>query len=372
LTPYFLIAFFSGFLLFFSDVFQRSRLAVTGRDFPGDKSFSNLNSIGFLKVGVVFVLACFVGLRASSVGTDTRNYERIFDALQLGIPATEAIQSSPQEPGFAFLMLTVKQLGGDFTSFLIVTSAITVFAIFFGLARVSKNFTLAVLLYILLSPYLEQFNGTRQALAVSLIFLASTFLDRNKQGFATYVGLSILAASFHTSALVAAALIVMFRKWNVTFTKLTWAIILSSATAATIWALPWVGSFASVLNTRYAGYIDGGREAGLGFVLIIAARVVLMLFALHLKPGENDMKYASLAVWGIIWMVLGINSVVISRFSSIFEIFLIVLVPNVMKDRKSSILANFTLLVGSFAYFASHLLYYGDLIPYILESSGTN
>jgi hypothetical protein len=364
LIPYFLIAFFSGFLVFISDVFNRARLALTGGAFAVRKPTSNPNSIGILKFGAIFILVCLAGFRATSVGTDTLTYKRVFDAIQLGIPTIEAIESSPQEPGFAFLMLTVKQFGGDFTSFLFVTSALTVFAVFWGLARVSKNFTLSVLLYILMSAYLEQFNGIRQALAVSIIFLASTFIAKNKKGFATFAGLAILSTSIHTSALVAAALISISLKWKVTFNRLTWAIILSSVAAATIWALPVISDIASGLNSNYRDYIDQGREAGLGFLLIIATRVILILFALSLKPDESDMKYASWAVWAVIWMVLGTQSVVISRLSTYFSIFLVVLLPNVLKDRKASVLGTIVLLVGAIAYFGFYLLNYGDLIPY--------
>lgn len=361
MIPYFIVAVSSSFIVFFSEVFRRTQ---TSARFVAS---SAPKSLGFLKFGAIFLLVCFAGLRSTSVGTDTVSYERLFNSLPLGASTIQVVNSSPQEVGFTLLMLVVKQSGGNFTSLLLICSSITVTAIFWGLARTTKNFTLSIVLYVLLSPYLEQFNGLRQALAVSLIFLASTFLGINKRSVLTFIFITLIATSIHVSSLLAAAFLVIFLNWKVTLSKLFWSIVGVSALAVVVWGFPWIHDLAVSLNSRYSIYLESGREAGFGFFLIIALRLLLVIFAIFLKPSKEDMRFASWSALSIIWMALGTQSVVISRISSYFAIFLIVLLPNVIQVRKSSTSTVFLLVIAATFYFVLYLLNFSDLVPYSIE-----
>ena len=198
---------------------------------------------------------------------------------------------------------------------------------------------------------------------MSLILLAATFLSR-RRGWIVYVALVVLAASFHSSAVVAAILLVVFTRSRVTLRGLIVVGVIAVVLTVTLWASPLMLSVAEVLNPRYSTYIDWHVEAGIGLYLIIAVHVGLLLYAVLLRSGAEDMRYAAWTALGVAWLIIGVQSLVASRISSYFLVFMCVLIPNVMHDRQVKPSHTFALVAVAAVYFGFYVATFSSLVPY--------
>lgn len=314
-------------------------------------------------VAALLLLIGLAGSRAITVGTDTWVYASNFARIPRGVDFSDLMEATSQEVGYAALSYAVRSLGGDFTSLLWAGSAITVLAAYWALKRVSKNFVLALVLYVMVGPYLSHFNTLRQGIAVSVLFLAATFLGK-RRGWVAYVPLAAFATSFHSSAIVAAIMLPIFINWKVTVRRLVLTGALVVALSVALWGSPWLAGIVESFNPDYTVYLSWTAEAGIGLYLLIAARVGLLLYATALRPSEDDMKYAAWATLGVAWLVLGTQSVIVSRLSEYFLVFLCVLIPNVMRDREMPKTHVFAMGLAAAVYFVFYLGNYGALVPY--------
>ncbi|MFJ4044408.1 EpsG family protein [Microbacterium sp. NPDC089987] len=311
----------------------------------------------------IFILTALAGSRAVTVGTDTRVYGWIFDALPKSASISELLKFGTQEAGYTLLSYLVKSQGGSFTTLLWAASAITVTTAYWALRRTSKNFTLALAIFVMLGAYTIQFNTLRQGMAISILFLGATFLGK-RRGWLIYTLLGLLATSFHSSALVATLLLALFYRWHLTISRLWVGAFLVIGLTAALWGSPWLLSIIEAFNPSYAVYVDWKLEAGVGLWLLIVARLALLVYALALRPTEDDMKYATWSALGIAWMIIGSQSLIVSRLSAYFLVFLCVLVPNAMQENKAGKMHVVVLLISGAIFMALNVTNFGDLVPY--------
>ena len=147
-----------------------------------------------------FLLVALAALRAPTVGRDTALFLDVFARLD-GRPLPDALgYSSWVEPGFKLLCWLVG-LFTDNGQWLTVVSAVIIHtAVSVFIYKHVKNVYLGFFLYVTMMIYPMYFNTMRQALAVSVLLFAWGFFKKRK--FHWYVLLVLLAASFHTSALL--------------------------------------------------------------------------------------------------------------------------------------------------------------------------
>lgn len=317
-----------------------------------------------LDLFALFGLIALAGMRAISVGTDTNVYEAIFWSLPPAVDLETAIALIPQEPGYTFVSIFVKSIGGTFTELLWILSAVTVIAAYWALKRTSKNFLFSLSLFILMGFYFLQFNVLRQGVAVSILFLAATFLGR-KRGWMMYLILGSVAITFHMTAIVPFILLPLFSRWKVTWGRLVVTMVVAGFLAVVVWASPWVAAVAESLSPRYTQYLDWHVEAGVGLYLILIVRLGLLLYATRQPMPASDMRYAAWMTLGIGFSVLGTQSVIGSRLDMYFLIFLCVLIPNVMTERRAPAAHTIMILIGASAYFVFYMMNYSDLVPYV-------
>lgn len=142
----------------------------------------------FLFAGCFFVFAFQYGL-----GGDYFAYEAMYNE--------ESNDLNSKEPGFVFLIFLLKSLGfGHQMLYVICATAIYLF-----LAGGIKHYSLSLglptgMLYLLFyyGFFFESTSILRQAIAASIFFYATTFLDRRST--LTFICLTLLAISFHKSA----------------------------------------------------------------------------------------------------------------------------------------------------------------------------
>lgn len=148
-----------------------------------------------------FVLLAFFGaIRAVSVGRDTASFVEVFEKIAGRGFVDTWLFSSWTEPGFRFLCAFLGLFTRNGQWLIALTSVFINFSFSRFIYRYVKNIYLGFFLYITLMLYPFYFSMMRQGLAVSVFLFAYGFL--RKRQYVRYELLVLLAASFHTSALL--------------------------------------------------------------------------------------------------------------------------------------------------------------------------
>lgn len=156
-----------------------------------DKSVKTI--IGYL-IPIV-VVAIVLGGRYKT-GSDWENYKEYYDVL-CNIPLADAFNSS-LEPIYVLLNKFISFFGCGSSVFFAVV-AIIQFSIIYLLFKEDKTIIPYALFIYIISNLSLDVNIVRQSLAMSLVFLASKYVNRNKIKCALLIA---IAVGFHYSALI--------------------------------------------------------------------------------------------------------------------------------------------------------------------------
>ncbi|WP_158253300.1 EpsG family protein [Cryobacterium sp. N19] len=317
---------------------------------------------------VVSVLVAFSALRFE-VGTDYAAYASTFSRIQ---PQywQETLAHSPQEFGYTVMTLALKLVSESPRLLFWVTSILTVVPIYVTIKKKSLDPTLSILLYVLLAFYVAPFNVIRQGMAIGLNFWASTFLEKNKIAFCA---INFVASLFHVSALLIAVIQLLIHRWRPGIRGLSVLLVLGIASAGLVTNVSALSDLVTLLNPRYESYLLE-NATGIGTFLVIAAKLALLSIAVYLTLGSNRSPYITYVAFGVVFLFLGTQALVLARIEGYFSIFLILLLPNALMEGhlapKVRGVVEVLLLVMASVYFAVYLQNYGDLIPYKTIPSG--
>lgn len=145
-------------------------------------------------IGLLFLL----GLHSPELGIDVReSYSKAFAFLNLDfVLSGETIYGF--EKGFVFYTALIKSFSSDFQVYLFITATLIIIPILYLFYKHSSNLMFSIILYATWQLYYFSFSGIRQALAISVIALASHFLINKK--LPIYFILVLIASLIHTSA----------------------------------------------------------------------------------------------------------------------------------------------------------------------------
>jgi hypothetical protein len=326
-------------------------------------------------VAIVVVLVSFSALRYN-VGTDFQIYALNFAQIQ---PEywQYYLARSPLEGGYTVLSIAVRAISADPFAIFWVSSALTVIPAYVGIKKLSRDPTLSIFLFITLAFYVAPFNAIRQGIAVSLVFWASTFIGRKTWLF---ICVSLLATTFHLTALFAAVILLAARRWRPTTAQAVGALIAACGLAVVIR----FGSVKALIDSvvpQYGQYAEA-NAAGVGSYLVLAVKLVLLFVVLHLLVrsdetggSTDDARHAGYVAIGLAFLVIGTQYLVISRMEMYFGIFLIVLIPNAIARQDvspaSRTLKRAAVVIVAIVFFAAYLGNYGELLPYRISLSQT-
>ncbi len=141
-----------------------------------------------------FILLFIGGLRGLNVGTDTANYYKLYN---YGESIFRALKG--YEYLYTYLLYFSWKYVKDYQFLVFVSMFLVLLPLYVVIWRESKNINLSVLMYVLTYSWFFAFNGTRQAIAISLCLLAVSFLYKNKKLFFVFI---LIACLFHTTAII--------------------------------------------------------------------------------------------------------------------------------------------------------------------------
>jgi hypothetical protein len=309
----------------------------------------------------VIALIVFAGARVD-VGTDYPMYESFFRQVD-PTHFSYFFHNSPEEPGFTTGVLWLKMFFSSPQVLFLVTSLVTVGCAALAIRRLSVHFVASLTLFVLLGFYVAPFNILRQGLAVSLTFLAYSYMDKGK---GRWLGLNVLAALMHSSAILAAVLQVLLRRVRPTWFLYGAMLFVSVALAVLVHVAPSAFSFLSIFNDRYLSYLQD-HPSGIGTYLYLLSRFILVALLLVYRPrnGEID-RYIVLAMVGVCLLILGTQAVAIGRLELYFSIYLVVALPRAARElpRPSRALVISGVMAMVTVFYIAYLTKFGNLVPY--------
>lgn len=242
--------------------------------------------------------------------------------------------------------------------------------------KYSVDFKMTILLYIFSTAYFQPYNTVRQAIAVAVLFGASSYLMRH-QNF-KFLICAVIAFLFHPTAAIVATIMIFCRSDFMSGkVKILLFLFAGSGIALkTIWSSV-IDMLVTVGQTKMAAdYADALTEStGInGFhVLVIAIPFMLVLIyknnLLHNEnSSENELNsfYMNCLLFYFGFVVIGMYNPVFTRMGQFFELFLLVLYPELIRKvfEAHKHLMVFLAVLAYFIYFLVVLPRGGNFVPY--------
>ncbi len=155
------------------------------------------------------ILVGLAAMRSTDVGIDVKVYVEPYFYIAKRSTGFKSyiVNASTLEPGYAILNYIGAKFFGNISGIFGLSMIATLVPVYFRLNEMkdSKDRFISFLIYLLLF-YNLSLNLCRQAIAISIIFWGSKFLNTNRIKFILCV---VLAMSFHVSAIIGLALLVI-------------------------------------------------------------------------------------------------------------------------------------------------------------------
>ena len=275
-------------------------------------------------LGTMTCLVVVSGLR-SNIG-DTYFYKHIYEMNDF----TWEYITSQKDIGFGILQMILKRYSEDPQIMLFTTALITNVLIVFVLYKYSRMFELSIFVYITGGLYLVSMNGIRQALAASIIFVATKYLiDGNTKAF---ILITLLASTFHQSALVMIPIyfLVRFKAWS----KATILLLISSVVIVIGFDFFTSILFSAIEDTQYGVYANS-NEGGANIIRVAvnAAPLVIAYFGREkLRQIFPQSDYiVNMSILSLVFMVISTQNWIFARFTIYFNLYQLILISWVVK-----------------------------------------
>lgn len=328
-------------------------------------------------VGVLLLILIMGGLRFE-VGTDWFSYLDIYDSMSPGYSADEY----REETGFLWLVVAFKLIGASYSQFIFGIFLLS-FSIKVVVAqRLKADLPVVLCVYFYSIFLIYDVNGLRQGLAMSLIFLSSTYVIRNQ--WFRFIATVLIASLIHTAAIAALALYFMAkftwlahqntsRKVLLIVVSIIIGLIISRALGGIDLG---VGLNAIEILSRYSYYIgnDDYQEVFnfLSFAtlqrLFVALLLVFSYDQINVEAKEKSLLLNIYIFSVFLYFCLSFNMEIMARASFYFKGFDIFILGLIYASAKTTLERH--LLFGMLVLFTTGSIYRllsipdGMLIPY--------
>ena len=318
---------------------------------------------------LIIFLILFIpsAIRDISIGADNSTYKFFF--LLYGKYSWKEVFRST-ELGYVLLNKIVYIFSTDFRTLIVVISFISTIGVVWFATKYSKDLTISLFLYVCMFYYISTFTFFRQAIAMTLIFLAYDYAQ-NKTPF-KFVLAVIMASLFHNTAIVCLLIYplihVKLKKVHLLF--LVPLLFLGIYFRDSIFNIVW-----SIVGGRYNYYSNnfssGSGQSMLLLDVVILAFVIISMFGL--KQREEFSSYEKqLMLWlaGMTTFLQGIalSFALMNRMTQYFAIPLCILLPNLIKSSfkyKDKLLVKLVLMIFGVAFFYYQLKISPEsIVPY--------
>lgn len=297
---------------------------------------------------MVALLTLIAGLRAVTVGIDTKTYDAVFSYVASGnFKSIYGMEESFLD--ICALLLTIWENNHFlFVGFAFISHTLCLFRLWKDREYIAFRWSVFAY-YILFFAF--SLNGMRQFVAMSIVFYATAFVREQK--YIRFILMVALASLFHTSALVGMAYLFFEMIFLRFFDRKRKMITFLLVVVGGIFGF----SILSNLINQYARYFD--RQSS-SFGIMTIAKFVLLILSVVIIETSSDKKerYRYLSVRWNFFVGLLLNSLnyfflYMGRIGHYFSIFEVVFIGYLFQTKNKT---KWTLLF-KFGY-AMLLLYY--------------
>lgn len=307
-------------------------------------------------------MALIIGLRGESVGTDTVQYQEMYESL-----GSSGYGGYP-EPVYGMLCVWGYSCGMSFQTFQTVLTLFALCCIAYVVRKQSPNYCLSLFLIISLYFFFYTMNIYRELIACYISVLACyiLFTENIKWSRFKYVLLIILAAGFHKSALILLLLLII-RRVNLGLFLIIGGVIVSFiigiADMANIFA-PFLGGYEKYLEK----YNRTGDKLIQGVFLSLYWLFAFCYIYINSSRQFRASAYMKMFICGIVVSNLFIRQDMGLRLVLYFTIPLIVGIPRFIKENKNGLFNQTVVIIYSSIYFFVFLLLNSaDVVPYTTD-----
>ena len=332
---------------------------------------------------VFLILTIISGIRAYSVGADTRNYVNMFNSTDyIGILNTRI------EMGFMTYLKMLHGISDDPGIMLITSSIICVGAACLFTYQFSKNCVMSMMLYILMGSYFGQMNTMRQAIALSISEVAFMLVISNRGGVRRKIVsaiLLLLATSMHTIAAVAFipyALVVRSNENENTGVTVQKTLLRAFGFAVLGFAgYSIIMAIATRLFPAYAYYFSNSQWSDSNYNAALFNTLISVVFALagacvfRNKELNNIQRFSAIMIgFSIIFNVLSMRMEIWNRLAGMFGIYTNLLwvseFSSEIQNVKNRWILNSCIILFALAYMLIVLIFrpeWTQVVPYMVR-----
>lgn len=314
----------------------------------------------FMAILVFSVIIFFAGMRSSVA--DTGVYRESFKAYPLWSDANKFLSNRDlKDKGFIYLAILVKTfISHDYTVWFTIIAVISGMSVALILYKYSCNFAVSAFLFMASCEFTWMFNGMRQFLVASVVFLCTDLILNKK--FIIYALIVCLLSTIHQSALILIPVyfIVTGEPWSKRTILFVMGVIL-----AILFANTFTNVFNEVVeNTSYSGAMETLKETddGTNIVRVLVEAVpTIIAFIYREKISEKLTPIIKLSInmsliaTGIYIISKVVSSgIMIGRLPIYFSMYNLILLPwllNNIFDKKEKDLIYYAMTICYFAFF---------------------
>ena len=281
---------------------------------------------------MVILVSLIAGLRAISVGIDTKTYDTIFKYAANGnVKSIYGVETS-----FIYICMGLLNVWNSSHFLLFVFALVSHGLILFRIWKDREyiSFAWSVFAYYILF-FAFSLNGLRQFVAVAFVFYATGFLKDGK--YIKYIIMVLAACLFHTSAIVGLGYLlfeIIFTKYFNSNRKMIAFLLVSAAGVFGLYIV-------SDLINAYSNYFN--RQAASTGLMMIVKVILLMMAIVLIKPGTDTSEryFCSSHRWfyfvGLLFNSLSYVFMYAGRIGLYYYIFESIYVGYLLKARSKTI-----------------------------------
>lgn len=312
---------------------------------------------------IVLLISLVAGLRAVSVGIDTRTYDHVFRLIENGtIKRVYGMEKS-----YIYICSALLKIWANnhflFFIFAWISNALIIFRLWKD--REFIAFRWSIFTYCIgFFPF--SLNGMRQFVAIAIIFYATSFIKEGK--YVKFILSIMIASLFHTTAIIGLA----YLPFELIFMK-----YFDEKRKRNIFLLILVGGVFGVsrvlqLTSIYSKYFDR-PSSSIGLMMVVKLLLLLLSIAAFELPKEEDKRYFCLSQrWcyfiGVLLNSLSYVFLYMGRIGWYFYIFETVYIGQLFKSEQRTIwtlLVKMSYVVILFYYLYDNITHGGQgEVPY--------
>lgn len=271
----------------------------------------------------IIQLIAILAFRSYTIGVDVKNYKDFFEGVCY--KNDYYLEQARYEIGYKTLMYVISIFTDNLQVVLAIIALISIIPVGVFIYKNSEMPFLSLLLYMGFNFYAFVFSGLRQAIAISFIIWSFKFIKDRK--LVKYAIMIILAICFHKSAFV---FVPAYFLYNIKLNKNTLIGICIVDILIFIFKSQIVNLFISFF---YESYSVSNLNAKNWMLLNIAIIVITLLFYKKVIKDnkENNLLYL-LSIVGVSLMLFSSVSGDVLRIANYYYIFIIALIPKVIKN----------------------------------------